>query len=200
MTANGDDELVELMELWRARGASVTALFEELRDPMRQAARSGLRRILARAPNEDDVDDAVFTAFKVVLRKDPAEIKHSILGFARTVAYRRGMDKARTIIREREQVKSQAWQLNPLLVTAEDEARGADRDELLRRALDCMGSLTEPQRDVIQATLQRQESLSDWTARRGKSYEAGRRMLERGLASLRRCIEAKRKAELEEES
>lgn len=200
MRANGDDELVELMELWRASGASVEAMFGELRDPMRRAARRGIRRILARDPDECDVDDAVFTAFKIVLRQDPNEIKRSMLGFACTVAYRRGMDKARAIIREREQVKGHAWQLNQLLVTAQDEVREADREELLHRALDCMGSLTPEQRDVIDATLQRQESLSDWAARRGTTYEAGRRMLGRGLASLRRCVEAKRTAELEEES
>lgn len=200
MRANGDDELVELMKLWRARGASVEALFEELRDPMRRAARRGIRRILSRDPDEGDVDDAVFTAFKIVLRHDPNEIKHSLLGFACTVAFRRGMDKARAIIREREQVKGHAWQLNQLLVTVQDEAQAADREDLLHKALDCMGTLTADQRDVIEATLRRQESMSDWAARRGTTYEAGRRMLGRGLASLRRCVEAKRKAELEEES
>ena len=50
------------------------------------------------------------------------------------------------------------------------------------------GPSTAEQRDVIEATVQRQESLSDWVAARGTSYEAGRRLRGRGIAALRRCI------------
>ena len=70
--------------------------------------------------------------------------------------------------------------------------RQQERDRLLRYAEDCMDSLTAEQRDVIAATVQRQESLSNWVLARETSYEAGRRLRGRGIAALQRCIEAKR--------
>jgi hypothetical protein len=167
---------------------------------MRQAARQGIRRILRRTPDEADVDDAVVKAFKEVLASDAEEAKRSPMGFAKVVAYRRGMDRARSIIREREQIKNQAWELDQRRVTTQEAAAAEERERVLRYAEDCMDSLTAEQREVIEATVQRQESLSDWVAARGTSYEAGRRMRGRGIAALRRCIEMKRAADRERSS
>lgn len=197
MTVDSDDELKELIELWQARGTSVHALFDELREPMRQAARGGLRQLLAAAPSEHDVDDAVFTAFKELLRVGP-ETRTSLVGYAKAVARRRGQDRARVIIRERERVEKNAWQIAPLKVTADEERREAELEATYEMVRDCKESLTAEQREVVEATIERQEALSDWASSRGTSYEAGRRMRGRALKSLGRCIEAKRDAERED--
>lgn len=193
MAGHSDDDAEALLAAWHAH-KDAEGLFCALRDPMRQAARQGIRRILRRTPDEADVDDALFKAFKEVLEED-SEVGRSTLGFAKIVAYRRGMDRARSIIREREQIKNQAWELDQRRVTAADALAAAARERLLHYAGPCMDSLTAEQRDVIEATVQRQESLSDWVAARGTSYEAGRRLRGRGIAALRRCIEAKRAAD-----
>ena len=194
MAGHGDDDVEDLLAAWHAH-REAEKLFVALRNPMRQAARQGIRRILCRDPDEADVDDVLFTAFKEVLGDDSEEARRSPLGFAKVVAYRRGMDRARFIIREREQIKNHAWELNQRRVTAADALAAAERERLLRYAEDCMGGLTVEQRDIIEATVQRQESLSDWVAARGTSYEAGRRLRGRGIAALRRCIEARRAAD-----
>jgi hypothetical protein len=194
MAGYSDHDAEDLLAAWNAH-REAEKLFAALRDPMRQAARQGIRRILRRTPDEADVNDVLFKAFKEVLEDDSEEVRRSPLGFAKVVAYRRGMDRARCIIREREQIKDQAWELDQRRVTAADARAAAERERLLRYAEDCMGGLTAEQRDVIEATVQRQESLSDWVAARGTSYEAGRRLRARGIAALRRCIEAKRAAD-----
>src|SRR3546814_1839889 len=79
---------------------------------MRRAARRGIRRILAETPDEGDVDDVVFKAFTEFLDKDPSDIRRSPTGFACTIADRRGRDRARSIIREREQIQGNAWQID----------------------------------------------------------------------------------------
>ena len=197
MSVDSDDELKELIELWQATGTSVHALFEKLRDPMRQAARRGIRQLLTAAPSEHDVDDVVFTAFKELLRVGP-ETRTSLVGYAKAVARRRGQDRARVIIRERERVEKNAWQIAPLEVTADEVRREAELEAVYEILRDCKVSLTAEQREVIEATIERQESLSDWASNRGTSYEAGRRMRDRALKSLGRCIEAKRDTERED--
>jgi hypothetical protein len=199
MARHSNDDAEDLLAAWHAHGQA-EELFIALRDPMRQAARQGIRRILRRTPDEADVDDAVVKAFKEVLASDAEEAKRSPMGFAKVVAYRRGMDRARSIIREREQIKNQAWELDQRRVTTQEAAAAEERERVLRYAEDCMDSLTAEQREVIEATVQRQESLSDWVAARGTSYEAGRRMRGRGIAALRRCIEMKRAADRERSS
>jgi hypothetical protein len=190
MAGHGDDDVEDLLAAWHSH-KEAEKLFVALRNPMRQAARQGIRRILHRDPDETDVDDVLFKAFKEVLEAGSEEARRSLLGFAKVVARRRGMDRARSIIREREQIKAQAWELDQRRVTAADALAAAKQERLLRYAEDCMSGLTAEQRDVIEATVQRQESLSDWVAARGTSYEAGRRLRGRGIAALRRCIEAK---------
>jgi hypothetical protein len=199
MAGHRDDDAEDLLAAWHVHGEA-EKLFAALRDPMRHAARQGIRRILRRTPDEADVNDALFKAFTKVLEDDSEEARRSLLGFAKVVANRRGMDQARSIIRSREQIKSQAWALDQRRVTAADVLAAAERERVLRYAEDCMDGLTAEQREVIEATVQRQESLSDWVTRRGTSYEAGRRLRGRGIAALKRCIEAKRAADRERSS
>ena len=66
MASSGDDRLADLIEQWDSHPDS-EALYAELRDPMRRAARRGLRFVLSRTPDEADVDDVVLKAFGEVL-------------------------------------------------------------------------------------------------------------------------------------
>src|SRR5712692_9665513 len=66
MTGHSDDDAEDLLAAWHAH-KEAEKLFAALRDPMRQAARQGIRRILSRTPDEADVNDALFKAFKAVL-------------------------------------------------------------------------------------------------------------------------------------
>ena len=58
----------------------------------------------------------------------------------------------------------------------------------------CKEHLTIDQREVISATVEGTIDgtmpLKDYAQRRGTSYEACRRMLNRGIAALRRCLQA----------
>lgn len=189
MNRDSEDEHDRLLRAWRSNG-DARDLYVQLRDPMRRAARRGIRQLLGDAPDPEDVDEALFKAFTELLEKVDA-VQKSLEGFACSIAYRRGQDRARAIIRQREQLKNHAWEIHNVQVEAGDELRAAAQERLLAHALECMEVLTAEQREVIEATLQRQASLSDWTASRGTTYEAGRRMRERGLESLRRCVDEK---------
>jgi hypothetical protein len=189
MARHGDDA-EDLLVAWYAH-KEAEKLFAALRDPMRRAARQGIRRVLHRTPDEADVNEALFKAFKEVLKDDSEEVRRSPLGFAKVVAYRRGMDRARSVIREWEQIKGHVWELDQRRVTAADALAAAEREQRLRYAEDCLGALTAEQRDVVETTIQRLQPLSDWVAARGTSYEAGRRLRGRGVDALRRCVEAK---------
>src|SRR5436309_12626792 len=130
MADHSDGDAEDLLAAWHVH-KEAEKLFAALRDPMRQAARQGIRRILRRTPDEADVNDVLYKAFKEVLEDDSEEVRRSPLGFAKVVAYRRGMDRARSIIREREQIKNQAWELDQRRVTAVDALAAAERERLL---------------------------------------------------------------------
>ncbi len=98
MAGHSHDDVEDLLAAWHGH-KEAEKLFAALREPMRQAARQGIRRILCRTPDEADVDDVLFKAFKEVLKADSEEIRRSLLGFAKVVACRRGMDRARSLPR-----------------------------------------------------------------------------------------------------
>jgi DNA-directed RNA polymerase specialized sigma24 family protein len=188
MTQPGRDDPERLTVAWNS-SANALEVFKELRDPMRQAARRGLRFVLSQAPNEHDVDDVVTRAFSEVLEDTSDEVKRDPVAFAKVVAHRRGVDRGRAIIRERQKVKNVLRDVDRHRVTDEDLAAAAAKERRLRAAEQAMGELTAQQRDVIERTVMGQESLSDWTLERGTSYEAGRRLRARGLEALRKQIE-----------
>jgi len=196
MADPGNDELNRLIVAWRA-GDHRAELYLALRDPMRQAARRGIRRTLGQEPDEGDVDDVVLLAFRALIER--TEPPRSPVGLACLIAERRGIDKARALIRERQKVVRHHAELTPLEHDPEDEIAAARRDRMYQYAVQCMETLTGPQREAIEATVQRQESLSDWTAGRGTSYEAGRRMVVRALMTLNRCVQRKIDDESKEE-
>lgn len=155
---------------------------------MEQAARQGLRRILKDQPDDQDVHDVVIRALRELLEMD--DIRNPV-SLGRRVAYLRGMDKARAIIRERTQLREGAWQIAQLWESLEDEETALRRERLLLYMKECLAELTADQREVIEVTIMQQKPLSEWTMNRGVSYEAGRRMRVRGLKALRSCINGK---------
>lgn len=188
MTQPGRDDAERLIVAWNL-SADALEVFKEFRDPMRQAARRGLRFVLSQAPNEGDVDDVVTRAFREVLEDISDEVKRDPVAFAKVVARRRGIDRGRVIVRERERIKALEREVDRHRVTGEDLAAAAAKERRFHAAELAMNKLTAEQRDVIERTVMGQESLSDWTLERGTSYEAGRRLRARGLEALRKRIE-----------
>ena len=189
MPSKRSDEFESLVAAWHAH-RDADQLYRALRGSMRHSARQGLRRVLGQAPNDDDVDQVVLKAFREVVEKDPKEVV-SWDGLAATVAYRRGIDRGRSIRRERDRLGGPTWPDDRIEVTPEDQQAAADREQLLRRVEECMEGLTPDQREVIELTVMQQKSLSVWASERGVSYEAARRMRLRGLKALERCADRK---------
>lgn len=183
MPQPGRDDPERLVVAWDAR-ADAFEIFVQLRDPMRQAARRGLRFVLGGNPNEDDVDDVVTKAFPEVLESTSEQVKHDPVAFAKTVARLRGIDKGRAIVRERKKIRELSPEVDRHRVTDEDVTAAAVKEKRLRAAQEAMAGLTPEQRDVIERTVMGPETLSDWTLERGTSYEAGRRLRKRGLEAL----------------
>lgn len=180
-----------LLDEWRAGRAQTVDLYRALRGPMYRAARQGVRSITAQRPDTQDVEDAVFTAFKKLEQKDPATVT-SIVGLARRIAYRRGQDRGRAAVRRREQI-AQAMEdptiVEAMAVTEPEIAAEAERERLYVRATACLDELTPDQADVVRATVMGDEGLSDWAFRNGKSHQAASRQRDRALKALARCIE-----------
>ena len=187
MSQPGPDDAERLVVAWDSR-ADALEVFGHLRDPMRQAARRGLRFVLGGTPNEDDVDDVVTKAFAEVLENTSDQVKRDPVAFAKTVARLRGIDKGRAILREHKKIKELSPVVERHRVTEEDLAAAAAKEKRLQAAEEALGELTAEQRDVIERTVMGQESLSDWTLERGTSYEAGRRLRIRGLQALGKQI------------
>jgi DNA-directed RNA polymerase specialized sigma24 family protein len=186
--------LEALLEDWRGGRADGADLYRALRDAMYQAARQGIGMITSSDPDPHDVEDAVYSAFRELERQDPANVV-SLVGLAKKIAYRRGQDGGRRVVRSREQMGDM---LADRAVKAEvqfrdDDVRAAaDQEVLAGHALGCLEALTVEQRDIVRATLMDRESLSNWALRAGKTHQAASRQRSRALESLRRCIEVKR--------
>jgi DNA-directed RNA polymerase specialized sigma24 family protein len=189
-----ETDLEALLEDWRGGRADGADLYPALRQAMYQAARQGIGVITSWDPDPQDVEDAVYDAFRELEQQDPVNVV-SVVGLARKIAYRRGQDAGRKIVRRREHIRDT---LADRAVTAEVQFRdedvraAADQEVLAGDALGCLEALTDEQRDVVRATLMGRESLSDWALRTGKTHQAARRQRGRALESLRRCIEVKR--------
>lgn len=189
-----ETEAGELLLRWRQGQLDEGALYEAVRGAMRRGARRGIASITSSDPDPRDVEDAVYDAFVQLRDMDPAGVS-TVIGLARQVAYRRGQDIGRDIVRQRKQ--DERLVADPLARAAaefrDEDARAAAQDEkVLAVAYGCFEHLTEEQRDLIKATIMGPESLSDWALRRGKSHQAASRQRMRGIKALKRCIDSKR--------
>jgi hypothetical protein len=96
--------LEALLEDWRGGRADGADLYPALRQAMYQAARQGIGVITSSDPDPQDVEDAVYDAFCELEQQDPVNVV-SVVGLARKIAYRRGQDAGRKIVRRREQIR-----------------------------------------------------------------------------------------------
>lgn len=183
MSPSRRDDPERLVAAWGSR-AGALEVYQQLREPMRQAARKGLRISLGGTPDEGDVDDVVARAFSEVLTADPNETKRDPVAFAKVVAYRRAIDRARVIRRERGTLDGLLPELDRVRPTDADLEEAAAREGLRQAAIDALSDLTADQREVIERTVRGQESLSNWALERGVTYEAARRMRARGLEAV----------------
>lgn len=160
---------------------------------MRAAARRGLRRRLRSEPPEQDVEDAVVHAFNELWRMERSTL-NSPINMGCSIAFRRGFDRGRRIARERQDAHRVAEELS--LVAHGDVAvdNESDHEAIMVIVRRCQEDLTADQKEVIDATIEGTRdgrvSLSDFAERRGTTYEACRRMRDRGMRALARCLEA----------
>ncbi len=166
------------------------ALFVDIGGDMRAAARKGIRRATGSLSSEHDVEDVVVQAFNELWRSDRSKVK-SLKGMARTIAYRRGIDRGGRILRERRNDRALGKDL--LQLTDEESAHrqleDAERLEIVQR---CKEHLTPDQRAVVSATVEGTIDgtmpLKEYAARRGTTYEACRRMVNRAIETLTKCV------------
>ena len=192
MDADTDDSEWVLDE-WRAGRVERRALYEAVTETMHQGARRGIAAITAMRANDDDVWEVVYEAFCEFEGKDPLGLR-SLLGLAHQIAFQRGRDRGRKIIREREKIDqlSEDRALQGELEFHDVDVQLAQRREVLARmATACLDALTADQRSVITATVMEPMSLSDWALREGKSHQAASRQRARALESIHRCVEQK---------
>jgi RNA polymerase sigma factor (sigma-70 family) len=189
MAADTDDS-ERMLEASQAGREQRTALYEAVTDTMHQGARRGIAAITARPPNEDDVGDVVYEAFCEFEKMDPNELR-ALRGMAHHLAFQRGRDRGRAIIRQREKINklSEDRALVGELEFREVDVQIAQRREVLARtAIECLEALPADQQSVVAATVMESMSLSDWALREGKSHQAASRQRTRALESLRRCV------------
>jgi DNA-directed RNA polymerase specialized sigma24 family protein len=190
------EKLGDLLERWRAGGATTRDLYSAVREDMYQAARRGIGFITSDSPDRQDVEEVVYEAFREFEAQDPAAVR-SIIGLARRIAYCRGQDAGRAIIRNREQIRGLSRDRAvraSIEFSDEDVHVAAQREVLVGYAMHCLDSLPDEQRDVVRATVMGRETLSNWALRAGKSHQAASRQCERALRSLARCVKSKRAA------
>ena len=190
MASREDEVFPILLDRWRAGSATELELFVALRDPMRHGARRGIRGILSEQPDEHDVDEAVERAFTQLIDKGPSEVRSNLRGTAAAFAFNRGRDRARWLIRERERIRNAAWQAELISPTGAEADDHEKRERLLDALTGCIEGLNALEREVIDVVFSQLVPLSDWTAKRGKSYESGRKVRSRALMKLRACIES----------
>lgn len=187
---SGDHDHDDLLASWRSGQLTKWDLFLALRDPMRQSARRGIRRVLDERPDENDVDDVLDVAFRELLNWDPDNVT-SVVGLAKTIARRRGIDRGRKLYRQREKIAEIGWQLMPREVAPDEEVGEAKEERLRQVALKCVNHLTQDQAEVIRATVMGDQNLSNWANERGTSHQAASRMRARAIRALDKCVKSK---------
>ena len=183
-----------LLLRWRQGRLDESTLYVAVRDPMRQAARRGIRSITSSDPDPQDVNDAVYDAFVQLKEINPAQVS-SVIGLAKTIADRRGRDVGRKVVRQREQIND--FLSNPVVRAAvefhdEDVRAAEEEEERLVMVTDCIERLPEEHRDLVEHTIKGQETLSNWALRKGKSHQAASKQKRKAIEAIQRCIESKR--------
>jgi RNA polymerase sigma factor (sigma-70 family) len=193
------DELALLLKEAAATG-SWRRVYEQLRASMRYAAAQGARRVGVRDPSV--IDGAVESAFRELMDRDPEEITNP-RALARTISYRRGVDGAREITRRwRMEEPKESLAEESLRATPGQEggaSAGADTELLSAEALwqrertywclqKCLGRLATRERVVIKEHVENGRTLAAVGAELGVSHTTVRKIREKALATLRKCL------------
>ena len=128
------------------------ALFLEVGDTMRAGARKGIRRVLRSVPSEHDVEDVVVQSFNELCRKDRSSV-NSMMGMAYTIAYRRGIDRGRRVMREWRSIRTGDVEMLGVLDAAPDH-RPDEVAATMTIVQQCKERLTIDQQEVIGATVE----------------------------------------------
>lgn len=168
-----------------------TALFREVGDSMRAAARGGIRTVIVgQDPDEHDVEDVVVQAFHELWRKDRSEVE-SVVGLARSIAKRRGIDRGRRLSRENKRDQEMRYDLDR--VDLADDLTEIEHAAIQVTVQQCKAEdLNDDQRAVIAETMEgideSRVSLREYADACGKTYEACRTMRIRALKKLTACV------------
>jgi RNA polymerase sigma factor (sigma-70 family) len=176
-------------------------VYECLRTPLWYAAARGARRVGVR--DRDAIAEAVQQAFTEFMALDFAKVA-SPDSIARTIAYRRGLDRG--IAARRRWKKEAAMETLPADLlraepgqppgyteSAEEEFFSVEelrrQEERWRRASDCLQQLTGRQRRVVNESVMKGRTLTEIGNELGISHTAVRKHRQKGLEALRQCVE-----------
>ena len=176
-------------------------VYECLKTPLWYAAARGARQVGVR--DREAIGEAVQQAFTEFMALDFARVT-SPDSIARTIAYRRGLDRG--IAARRRWTKETAMESLPADLlraepgqapgyaeSAEEEFFSVEelrrQEERWRRARECLDALTGRQRRVVHETVMKGRTLTDLGNELGISHTAVRKHRQKGLEALRRCVE-----------
>jgi RNA polymerase sigma factor (sigma-70 family) len=181
-------------------------VYECLRTPLWYAAARGARRVGVR--DRDAIAEAVQQAFTEFMALDFATVA-SPDSIARTIAYRRGLDRGIATRRrwKREAametlpsdlLRAEPGQSPGYAESAEEEFFSVEdlrrQEERWRRARDCLQRLTGRQRVVVRESVMKGRTLTDIGNELGISHTAVRKHRQKGLEALRQCVEREQPA------
>ena len=178
-----------------------SAIYESLKTPLWYAAARGARR--AGVQDRDAIAEAVQQAFTEFMALDFAKVA-SPEGIARTIAYRRGLDRG-IAARQRwkreaametlpaDRLRAEPGQSPGYSASAEEEFFSVEelgrQEETWRRARQCLQTLSGRQRRVIHESVMIGRTLTEIGNDLGISHTAVRKHRQKGLEMLRRCVE-----------
>jgi hypothetical protein len=160
MEAVSEDVAGHLLDRWRGGDQDETGWFRLLRAPMTRAAWGGIQRMTGHPPNDDDVGEVVYKAFREFVALDPTGIT-SPVGLACRIAFRRGQDMGRALNRRREFPDSDA-----VAVERDRDPPPTPEDQVLEA--ERAAGRERMQAFALEAVLKRH----DWVSRRGRPARA----------------------------
>jgi RNA polymerase sigma factor (sigma-70 family) len=179
-------------------------VYECLKTPLWYAAARGARQVGVR--DREAIAEAVQQAFTEFMALDFATVA-SPERIARTIAYRRGLDRGIALRRrwDREaavevlptdRLRAEPGQPPGYAESAEEAFFSLEelrrQEGRWRRARECLERLKERQRRVVHEAVMKGRTLTEIGNDLGISHTAVRKHRQRGLEALRRCVEGDR--------
>jgi RNA polymerase sigma factor (sigma-70 family) len=177
------------------------AIYARLQRSLWYSAAQGARRTGVRDP--EAIQEAALQAFREFMKLDFDEVV-APGALARRIAYLRGIDQGKATRRRWRQVASTETISERHLRAVPDQPDGVhagadeeivsaeelrEREQTYWRAKKCLGRLTDRQRHVIKEHVMRCRALSDVGHDLGISHTAVRKLREKALPLLLKCLE-----------